>query len=178
MTVATVRPTVRPAAEEFAPFYAGYVAEAPEGDILATLERQGRETAALLRGVDEARALTRYAPGKWSIKEVIGHLADAERIFAYRALRIGRADQTPLASFEEDAYVAAAGFDARPLAELVAELEAVRAATVALFRGFDAAAWERRGTASGKTISVRALAWIVAGHERHHVRVLGERYGV
>lgn len=168
----------RPEAGEFAEFYAGYVARVAEPDPVAAMAAQIEETGALLGRRSDADALRRYAPGKWSVKEVIGHLADAERVFAYRALRFARGDAAPLASFDETAYVPAGGFDRRPLAELLSEFRDVRRATLALFRGLDAAAWRRSGTASGKGVSVRALAYIIVGHERHHVEILRERYGL
>ncbi len=173
MTTATIP---RPDASEYAPFYGTYVGTVPEGDLLQLLEEQRRATQALLAGIPEPRALHRYAPGKWSIKEVVGHLLDSERVFCYRALRFARGDQTALSGFDENVYVPAGKFDARPLGELAAELDAVRRATIALFGSFDAAALARRGTANGKEVSVRALAYIVAGHERHHVAILRERY--
>lgn len=168
----------RPAADEFPYHYVAYVDRVPETDPVDAMARQIGETAALLARVSDADALKRYAPGKWSVKEVVGHITDAERIFSYRALRFARADVTPLASFDENAFIPAGGFDRRPLPELAAELQDVRRATLSLFRGFDEAAWGRSGTASGKPISVRALAYIIAGHERHHVAILKERYGV
>ena len=168
----------RPEATEYAPFYGTYVSKVPDGDLLETLEAQRREAQALLTAISEAKALHRYAPGKWSVKEVVGHLADSERVFCYRALRFARGDQTQLPGFDEKAYVPAGGFDARPVADLAAELDAVRRATIALLRSFDAAALARRGTANGKEVSVRALAYIIAGHERHHLAILRERYRV
>jgi DinB family protein len=168
----------RPGATEYAPYYGRYIDKVPEGDLLRTLESQARETQSLLSGLSEAKALHRYAPGKWSIKEVVGHVTDAERVFSYRALRFARADKTALPGFDENAWVPPANFDARSLKDLAAELDAVRRATVALFRGFDAAALARSGTASDNLVSVRAIAWIIAGHERHHVGLLHERYGV
>lgn len=166
----------RPARDEYAPYFGGYIGEVPPGDVLEILEQQMAETQDLLRGLPTSRAMHRYAPGKWSIKEVVGHLSDTERIFAYRALCFSRSERAPLPGFEEDDYVAAAGFDARSLAELARELETVRAATLTLFRGLSDEALLRRGTANGKEFTVRAIAYIVAGHERHHVRVLRERY--
>lgn len=166
----------RPAPSEHNSYYQSYVAEVPEGDLLGTLAAERDSTAAVLAAIPESKAGFRYAPGKWSIKEVIGHLADAERVFAYRALRIARADATPLPGFDENAWVPAGGFERRTLANLAAEFRAVRESTLALFRGFDAEAWPRMGIASENPISVRALAWIIAGHERHHLRVIGERY--
>ncbi|HTR21089.1 MAG TPA: DinB family protein [Gemmatimonadales bacterium] len=170
----------RPGADEYASYYGKYIDRVPEaggeGALVDLLGRQIGETQALLAGLPEARALYRYATGKWSIKEVVGHLADAERVFAYRALRFARADETPLASFDENAFVPPGRFDSRLLSDLVAEFVAVRQATVAMLRGLPAEAVARRGTASGKSVSVRALAYIIAGHERHHVQILKERY--
>jgi len=168
----------RPVAPEYAPYYGRYIDKVPDGDLLRTLEDQGRETQAVLAGLSEAKALHRYAPGKWSVKEVIGHVTDTERVFSYRALRFARGDATALPGFDENAWVPAGSFDARSLADLAAELDAVRRATLALFRGLDAAALARRGTASDNAVSVRAIAWIIAGHERHHVALLHERYKV
>ena len=136
------------------------------------------ETAALLNRVPPAREQFRYAPEKWSTTEVIGHLADTERVFTYRALRFARNDSTPLSGFDENTYVPEGRFSGRSLASVMDEFAAVRAASVALFRSLDEAAWGRRGSANGKEITPRALAWIVAGHERHHIAVLKERYGV
>jgi uncharacterized damage-inducible protein DinB len=175
MTVAP--PTIeRPGADEYTPYYGTYIGRVPDGDLVSQLAVQGRATAEFLATVPESRGDFRYAPGKWSVKDVIGHLSDTERIMSYRLLRIARADRTPLASFEENDYVPAAHADRRTVADLAAELQAVRAATLALLRGLDAEAFARRGTASGKGISARALAWIIAGHELHHVAVLRERY--
>lgn len=166
----------RPAPSEYNAYFQPYVSEVPDGDLLTTLEAQRDSTSAVLARIPDARAGFRYADGKWSIREVVGHIADSERVFAYRALRFARADATALPGFDENAWMPLAGFDARPLSEVAAELRAVRESTLALFRGFDAAAWVRSGTAGGNTVSVRALAWITAGHERHHLRVLAERY--
>ena len=168
----------KPAAAEFNPYYGRYIDLVPEGDIVEVLAGQIAETLRLLAPLTEAQALHRYAAGKWSVKEVVGHVADAERIFAYRALRIARGDATPLASFDENAYVPAGRFDARPLASIVAELSAARAATVALGRGLDAEAAAGRGVASGHPVTPRALFYIIAGHELHHRAILKERYGV
>jgi uncharacterized damage-inducible protein DinB len=173
MTVAAAR---RPDATEFAPFYAGYVAAVPEGDILTILRRGGSEWETVLATLPESRAGYRYAEGKWSIKQVVGHLSDAERIFSYRALRIARGDQSPLASFDENAYAETASSDRRTLSALSAELKVVREATIALFDSLPDDAWTRTGTASGKTVSVRALAYVTAGHAEHHLRILRERY--
>jgi hypothetical protein len=166
----------RPVAGDFAPFHGSYVQEVPEGDVLAFLERQGAETIALLRGIGDERSRHRYASGKWSIREVTGHLCDAERVFAYRALSFARGDTTPLPGFDENAWGATTNADGRPMAELVAEFSAVRAATVTLYRGFSEKEMKRAGTASGHRVTVGALAYVIAGHERHHVKILKERY--
>lgn len=175
MTTATIP---RPEPSEYAPNYEAYISRVPKGDLLKVLEEQRLATQQLLAALPEARALHRYAPGKWSVKEVVGHVTDSERVFAYRALRFARADDKPLQGFDENAWVPPARFDARSLKDLAAELDAVRGATIALFRGLDAEALTRRGTANDNSVSVRALAWIIAGHERHHVGILHERYGV
>ncbi len=166
----------RPDPTEYAPYFERYLARVPEGDVVDLLAQQIEETVRLLSGLSEERARYRYAPGKWSVKEVVGHMADTERVLSYRALRFARGDETPLPGFDENALVANAGFDARPLADLLGEFEAVRRATVALFRGFPPEAARRRGVANEKTVSVRALAYIIAGHERHHRDILAERY--
>ena len=166
----------RPVAGEYAPFYAGYVAEVPDGDVLALLGRQGQETFDLFSALPEDRGAHRYAPEKWTIKDIAGHLADSERIFSYRALRFARGDERPLQGFDENDYVRSAEALRRPLVEIAEELQAVRQATVALFGGLSAEVLTRSGTANDARVSVRALAWIIAGHERHHLRVLHERY--
>ena len=167
----------RPDPDEYATYYARYVERVPGGDIARTLEDAARETAALLRSDAAAeKADYRYAEGKWSVKEVLGHVIDAERVFAYRLLRIARADTTPLASFDENAYTPAGEFGARPLADMVEEFLAVRNATLHLIRGLPEQAWTRRGVASGHEMSVRGLAHIIAGHELHHRAILEQRY--
>ena len=169
--------TTRPAADEYSTFLAGYVARiADEEDIMQVLADQLDEVSARLGRIGETRGDFRYAPGKWSIKEIVGHLSDAERIFAYRALRIARGDATPLPGFDENAYAPEVRADRRTLADLSAEWGDVRRASLALFRHLPEGAWERRGTASDKPVSVRALAYVLAGHVRHHLRVLEERY--
>lgn len=166
----------RPGNDEYVPYYGTYIAKVPDGDVHALLASHLAETLALIRSLPESRGSHRYAPDKWSIKEVIGHVTDAERIFSYRALRIGRGDQTPLPGFEQDDYVPQGHFDARTMGDLADELTAVRQATIQLFAHFNGPELERRGTASGNPISVRALAYIIAGHERHHVGILKTRY--
>lgn len=170
-------PIALPAADEYAPYYGRYV-QLVGGDVLAALESQSRSTAALLAATNEAKGGFRYAEGKWSVKEVIGHLADAERIFACRALRFARADRTPLPGFEENDYVPAGRFDRRTLADLAAEFAAVRLATSTFARSLDDEALARRGVASDNPVSVRGLLAIIAGHELHHLKLLRERYGL
>ena len=172
MTVA-----VRPESAEVPPGLAGYVGEVRDGeDVMALLESQVEEMRAAFGRFPEARATFRYAPGKWSVKELVSHLADTERIFCYRALRFARGDATPLAPFDENAYALEMYADERPLAELLTELLDVRRATLSFFRGLRPEAWTRRGVASGKEVSVRAMAYAIAGHARHHLEVLAERY--
>jgi uncharacterized damage-inducible protein DinB len=166
----------RPHTSEYAPFYHPYISSVPEGDVVAIMRDAGRELHSAVMAIPEQRGGFRYAEGKWTIREVIGHLIDAERIFTYRALRIARSDATPLPGFEENDYVRTAGSDERTLASLGQELAAVRESTVLLFQSLPTDAWVRRGTASGKEISVRAIAYIVAGHPLHHLRILRERY--
>jgi hypothetical protein len=168
--------STRPANDEFAPFYAGYVALVPDGDVVRALAGQGEGFLNQMKGLTEAEGEHAYAPGKWTVKEVILHMADAERIFGYRLLRIARGDQTPLSPFDENAYTPMSEANARPMDTLLGEFAAVRSATLALLRWLPEAAWTRRGVASGKDVSVRALAWIIAGHAMHHEKVLRERY--
>ncbi len=168
--------TARPETSEYALPYGTYVEQVPGGDILETLEHQIEETLGLLREVSEERGERRYAPGKWSIKEVVAHVIDAERVFAYRALRFARNDATPLPSFDENEYARYNRAGTRALRDLIEELAAVRRANLHLFRSLSEDELGRRGVASGREVTVRALLWIVAGHERHHVRLLRERY--
>ena len=168
----------RPEADEIPAHYVGYIKRVPESDPVMVCAAQIEDTANVLRGLSDTDAMYRYDRGKWSIKEVVGHLCDIERIMAYRALRIARGDTTPLPGFDENAYVPVAKFDSRSLVDLVGELRTARASTLALLRTFDDDAWRRRGTASGKPVSVRALAFMIPGHERHHVDILKTRYGV
>lgn len=166
----------RPADSEYNSFYQPYVTEVPDGDLLATLVAQRDSATAVLAGISDKNAGLRYADGKWSIREVVGHVSDTERVFCYRALRIARGDTVDLLAFDENAWVPMGGFEVRSMADVVAEFRAVREATLALFGSFSAEAWLRIGSASGYPISARALGWIAAGHERHHLRVLAERY--
>ncbi len=166
----------RPTDKEYASFYAAYVSMVPEGDLLRLLEQQGRDTVALLRPIGEEKSKYRYEPGKWSIREVVSHIADSERVFTYRALRFARCDATPLPGYDEKAWGANSNAHQRPLSDHLADLEALRASTLSLLSGFTADEFGRSGVANGQPVTVRALAYVVAGHERHHVKILKERY--
>lgn len=166
----------RPQAGEYSPYYDRYIALVEGTDILGALEDQRRGMMILLSGRDEADGDFRYAPDKWTAKEVLGHVCDTERIFAYRALRIARADATPMEGFEQDDYVRNGPFARHPLGDLIEEYIAVRRATLSLLRNLDEAAWSRRGVANKNEVTVRALAYIIAGHELHHRRILEEKY--
>lgn len=170
--------TDRPESGEFAPYYGPYIDRVPQGDIADILDAQFTTTRETLHRVPDERGTFRYQPGKWSINDVVCHLCDTERIYTYRALRIARGDKTPMPGFEQDDYVAIAGADGRDLSELVDEFATVRRATLSLLQSFDPEVWTRQGTANGAILSVRALAYIAAGHELHHMNVLRERYGV
>jgi hypothetical protein len=172
MTVAA-----RPDPAEVPAGYAGYVGKVREGeDLMGLMQTQLDEVRAAFGRFPEARGSYRYAPGKWSVKELLGHLTDVERIFCYRALRFARRDATPLPGFDENSYAPAMEADRRPLDDLLQEWLDVRRSTISFLRGLPADAWSRRGIANGKEVSVRALAYAVAGHARHHLEVLAERY--
>jgi hypothetical protein len=168
--------TTKPATDEYAPYYGRYVDLVPAGNIIATLRQQMRDTISLIAGLTEQQALHRYSPGKWSLKEVIGHIIDSERIFAYRALRIARNDKTPLPGFEQDGYVINGPYHQRERSEIAKEYEVVREASIYLLEGLSEEAWDRRGKASEAEVSVRAMGWIISGHEIHHKNVIRERY--
>jgi hypothetical protein len=168
--------TARPSPDEFPSFYAGYVAQVPDGDVVEALIGGAEIAAALLHDVSEEVADRAYAEGKWTLKEVLLHCADAERIFAYRALRMARGDETPLPGWDENTYAPKSGAAARSLSSILDELESVREATVTLFQGLPEEAWSRAGVANGKPITVRAIAWITAGHLLHHLAVIQDRY--
>lgn len=170
---------MRPATTDFASFYAGYVSLVEDtDDIVSVIEAQSSDTQKLLATLDESRAGYRYADGKWTIREVIGHVADSERILGYRALAIARGETQRLPGFDEQDYVRNAAFDEWKLGDLAEQYALVRRSHIVLFRNLPTEAWERRGVANGSEVTVNALAWIIAGHERHHVKVLRERYGV
>lgn len=178
-TAVTSRPALlilHPQPDEYAPYYGKYIALVQGDDILTTLDEQRRDTMKLLSGRDEEDGNYRYAPEKWNAKEVMGHLCDTERIFAYRALRISRSDATPMQGFEQDDYVRNGPFAHAPIAEIVEDYIAVRRATITLLRNLDESAWSRRGTANKSDVSVRGLAYIIAGHELHHRAILQQKY--
>jgi hypothetical protein len=166
----------KPQTNEYAAYYEKYVSLVPEGNVIDLLEQQLDKTLALLGGLTEEQGNYRYAPDKWSIKELVGHVSDTERIFAYRLLRFARNDKNALAGFEQDGYIVNAEFDSCRLSDLVKEFEYVRRSSLALLRHLPQAAWQRQGVASDNEVSVRALAYILAGHELHHLKVLSERY--
>ncbi len=166
----------RPRATEHAEYYALYIDRVPDGDVLEHLRAQAQGTLDLMRPIDDERARYRYAPDKWSIKQVLGHVIDVERAFGFRAMAFAREERAAIPGLEQDEYVACANFDARPLASLLEEFEALRRSHLALFASFDDETSLRRGVASGCEFSVRAVPYILAGHELHHVDVLRERY--
>jgi len=166
----------RPHPGEYAEAFAPYVAAAPDGDVLALLQTQRDGVVALFGGLSEAQAGYAYAPGKWSLKDLLQHLSDAERIFAYRCLRIGRGDKTPLPGWDEDAYAAAAHADSRSLTTLLADFRTTRDSSLALFQGLPEAGWDHEGTSNGRAITARCLPYICLGHAAHHLGVIQERY--
>lgn len=164
---------------EYPPYAKIYVDLVPGTDAVGVLRDQVRKTLALFDGIDEKHASEwSYAPGKWTLKQVLGHLSDTERIFAYRILRITRGDETPLPGFEQDDYVKTAGSNLRPLAQLMEEFLTVRNATLTLVEGVPAEAWTRRGKVNNFDVTARGILFTAAGHELHHYNILRERYGV
>ena len=166
----------RPKPGEYAPFYDRYVSLIPGNDILGTLATQLPKTVALLAARSESDGDLRYAPDKWTVKEMFGHVIDTERIMSYRVLRFARNDSTPIEGYEQDDYIRNGPFSDLRLADLVEEFKIVRAATLSLLRGLRASDWTRCGIANQNEISVRALAYVIAGHELHHRHILEERY--
>jgi hypothetical protein len=166
----------RPDSSEYAPYFGRYVEQVPDGDITTTLAAQLERTQRLLAGVSDAAAAYRPAPEEWSVKQIVGHLSDVERTFAHRAFCFARADTGALPGMEQDDYVRAGNYDSRTLADLLEEWVLLRRASIALFRSLDAAAWTRQGTASENRISVRALAYCLAGHENGHIRDIETKY--
>ena len=169
---------MRPAETDYDPYYAPYLALVEEEDVLEAIEQQSYQTQKLLSCVEEARGAHRYAEGKWSIKELMGHVCDAERVFGYRLMAVGRGEVRSLPGFDENSYVASGAFDEWKLADLVEQYAHLRRANLLLLRNLPEEAWNRRGVANEKPVTARALAWILVGHERHHMKVLREKYGV
>jgi hypothetical protein len=173
------RKSGRPGESEFADYAKPDIDRVVGDDAVSVLAQQAADTLTLLNPLNDAAVNgVKYAPGKWTVKQVIGHLADDERIFAYRALCIARGDARPLPGFDEKTYVEFADFESQPVAQLVGEYCAVRRATITLFDGLSAEAWVRRGVVNGYSASPRGLAFHIAGHELRHVRALRETYGL
>lgn len=176
MTPMSNAESTKPAPQEAAPYYATYIDKVPSGDIRTTLESQLDETRALLLSIGEEKSRHRYAPGKWSLREVLSHINDTERVFAFRAFWFARRFDSPLPDFDQEIAIAGSAAHDLPWARHVAEFEAVRAATTHFFRNLPDPAWARSGVAGGNRFTVRALAWITAGHVAHHVGLVKERY--
>ena len=166
----------QPLESEYAPYYQGYVAHVSEDEILPVLRSQLDALDVLLGRVAPERETYRYAEGKWSIREIVGHLIDAERVFGYRAFCIARGEKQNMPGFEQNDYILTAPYDRIDLEDLLSEFRLVRLSNLAMFRNLDDEAWTRIGTANDNQVSVRALAFIMAGHVRHHMGVLRERY--
>lgn len=167
----------RPDPAEYGPGFGTYIALVPDADLLEFLERQLAQVLALLNGLTEDQALIHHAPYTWSIKQVVGHMSDTERIFAYRALRIARNDPTPLAPFDQDAYMTFSDFDRIPLGGLLAEFEHVRRSNLLLFEHMTPQAWARRGVVNDHAASAGTFAFAIGGHAKHHLDILRRRLG-
>lgn len=168
---------IRPASGDYGQYFERYVSLVPDGRIVWTLENGQAQMVSLFGQVTADKAGFRYADGKWSVRELLGHIIDTERVFAYRALRISRNDATPLSPFDQDLFVTGADFDRIRLADLIDEFVIVRQATLMLFRHLSAEAWDRRGAVGDHPLTPRAAAWIIAGHQLYHEILLRERYG-
>lgn len=168
--------STRPKKDEHIEYYSTYIDKVPDGDIVDTLTRQTDEVVSFLRSIPETKHDHAYAPGKWTIKQIVGHLSDGERVFQYRAFRFSRADSTPVPGFDENLYVDNAPFPKVSMSDLIAEFEDLRRASIHLLSNMSEEAMSRRGTANGHEISVRAIAFILAGHVTHHVGVIRSRY--
>lgn len=166
----------RPLKEEYGPYYEQYISLVPEEKVSDILTQSLERTVEMLSAVPEQKGLYRYAEGKWSLKEVLGHIVDTERIMSYRLLRIARGDKKPLSGFDQDEYIKGTSFDSIPLVQLIEEYTNVRRATLYLLKGLSEEAWTRTGSANNSELSVRALAYIIAGHELHHLNVILDRY--
>lgn len=167
---------MRPEKGEYAEYYDRYISLVEEADIVSVLDKQQTELERVFQTITEEKAHYAYGPDKWTVKELIGHMTDGERIFAYRALRISRNDQTPIEGFEQDGYIENSNFNNVSFSDLTAELLHARKANLIMLKSLSDEAWLRTGTASENPVSVRALAYIMAGHIRHHLKILNERY--
>jgi uncharacterized damage-inducible protein DinB len=167
----------RPAEDEYNPYFSRYISLVPDGNFLELLGMQTQETRNFFERLSEETGNYRYAPNKWSIKEVLGHVMDTERVFAYRTLCIARGEQQPLPGMDQDQYAGNADYDRIPLSKIVQHYTALRVSTFFLLEQIPDSGWERKGISNQNSISLRALAYVIAGHERHHMRVLSERYG-
>jgi uncharacterized damage-inducible protein DinB len=168
----------RPASDEYGAYYANYINKVPEGDILVLLAQQIDSLCLMLAGLSDEQANYRFGPNEWSIKEVVGHMNDAERVFAYRTLRFSRGDETPLPGFDQDIYVKESNYSQRSLADLLQEFELLRRANLLVFKNLSPEAYLRRGTASNYPFTVRALLYIMVGHVNHHVGSLRTDYSI
>jgi uncharacterized damage-inducible protein DinB len=166
----------RPNRTEYADFYANYISKVPDGDLLNFMDLQPAQFDGLVNDLTDDQAIQPPAPGKWSVKQVLGHLCDTERVHSYRVLRFARGDKKELQGFEQDDYVAAANSNSRSTSELLAELKSVRRATLSLLQSLTTADTERTGVANGKSISVRAMAYVIAGHAQHHLELLRKQF--
>ncbi|MDN4074017.1 DinB family protein [Fictibacillus terranigra] len=166
----------KPKTNEYDSYYERYIATLPNQEIVTILEEQAEQTQQMVQGLSEKQALFKYGPDKWSIKEVIGHMTDTERIMSYRLLSIARGDKGLLPGFDENAYVEQASFNRKPLSDLLQQYQIVRQSTILLIKSIEEEAWTRSGNANGSEVTVRAIASIIAGHEKHHLVILKERY--
>ncbi|MBJ7882691.1 DinB family protein [Gelidibacter salicanalis] len=170
MTINDLKP------DEYHPYYQPYVSKVGQGNVLDILKNNSELVSSFLNTIDQGKLGFRYAEGKWTIKEIVLHLIDTERIFAYRALCIARKDKTDLPGFDQDAYVVNSQADTRSIKSLLWEYSTVRSATVSLFESFDNQAWMHSGVSSENRLSVRAIAFIIVGHENHHLEIIKARY--
>jgi len=168
--------SVRPDSDDYAPYNETYVSKVPEGDVVELLRHQITQMSEMFGSMTDSQAGYRYGDDKWSLKQLVGHLTDTERVFVYRALRIARGDSTPVKGFDENEYVAKSNFDDRSLADLLSEFVLNRKSTIAFFSTIRQSAWELNGTANGFNYSVRAIVFVIAGHVEHHLRVIRELY--
>jgi len=166
----------RPDESEFAPYYKGYIGQVLEDDVITALEAELTESISFFRGIEEQASKSAYAEGKWTIREVVGHVIDTERVMSYRALRFARNDKTELPGFDQDEYIRGASFNDISLGDMLREFEHLRRSNILMFRNLSPEAWDRSGSANGKQISARALAFVIAGHEKHHRKVIKDRY--